>query len=73
MALAVERAAWRASSITDYADRGSARRQPPLGGWMADGRLRSREDVVRTVSRSFPDALLKLFSSENTGKLVLAV
>ena len=34
------------------------------------GKLKSREDVVKGLS-AFPDALLKLFKGENTGKLML--
>ena len=41
-------------------------------GWMAEGKLKSREDIV-TGFETFPDTLLKLFSGENTGKLVLKV
>ena len=71
MALAVERARMEGFIITDYADRfGEA--AAAIAGWMADGRLRSREHVVDGLE-SFPDALLKLFSSENHGKLVLKV
>ena len=71
MALAVERASMEGFIITDYADRfGEA--AAAIAGWMADGRLRSREHVVDGLE-SFPDALLKLFSSENHGKLVLKV
>jgi len=39
-----------------------------LAGWMAEGRLRSREDIVEGLD-TFPDTLLKLFN----GKLVLKV
>lgn len=41
-----------------------------LGGWLASGQLKSREDIVEGLD-AFPDALLKLFSGENFGKLVL--
>jgi len=43
-----------------------------MAGWMAAGKLRSREDVVEGL-QAFPDTLLKLFRGENHGKLVLAV
>ncbi|MGH8457543.1 MAG: NADP-dependent oxidoreductase, partial [Stenotrophobium sp.] len=36
------------------------------------GKLKSREDIVEGLN-TFPDALLKLFKGENTGKLVLKV
>ena len=48
----------------------------PLVRWPAgspDGRLVSREDIVEGGSRTFPEALLKLFTGENMGKLVLEV
>jgi NADPH-dependent curcumin reductase CurA len=43
-----------------------------LGGWLAAGRLKSREHIV-TGLETFPEALLMLFRGENTGKLVLKV
>jgi NADPH-dependent curcumin reductase CurA len=56
----------------DYADR-YAQARSELAGWLREGRLISREDVVEGGVRAFPDALLKLFAGENIGKLVLAV
>ena len=41
-----------------------------LGDWLASGKLKSKEDLVRGL-QSFPQSLLKLFSGENVGKLVL--
>jgi NADPH-dependent curcumin reductase CurA len=43
-----------------------------MAGWIAEGRLRSLEDVV-TGLESFPDTLLRLFRGENFGKLILGV
>ena len=43
-----------------------------LARYLKDGRMKSREDVV-TGLQTFPEALLKLFSGENFGKLVLQV
>ena len=40
------------------------------GGWLAAGKLKSREDIVEGLE-TFPETLLKLFSGENNGKLVL--
>jgi NADPH-dependent curcumin reductase CurA len=58
--------------IFDYAPRyGEASSE--IAVWLADGRLISREDVLEGGVKSFPDALLKLFAGENTGKLVLQV
>jgi NADPH-dependent curcumin reductase CurA len=56
----------------DYADRYPEARAE-LAGWLRDGRLISREQIVDGGVRAFPDALLKLFAGENAGKLVLAV
>jgi NADPH-dependent curcumin reductase CurA len=58
--------------VFDYTDRyGEAAAQ--MAGWLGDGRLISREDVVVGDIRAFPATLLKLFKGENTGKLVLAL
>jgi NADPH-dependent curcumin reductase CurA len=43
-----------------------------LGEWRAAGKIKSREDVVSGFE-NFPETLLKLFSGENFGKLVLQV
>ncbi|MNE89457.1 putative NADP-dependent oxidoreductase YfmJ [compost metagenome] len=43
-----------------------------MAGWMASGKLKSKEDIV-TGLQTFPETLLKLFSGENFGKLVLKV
>jgi NADPH-dependent curcumin reductase CurA len=57
--------------VFDYADRyGVAARE--MAGWMATGKLKGREDIVEGLEK-FPATLLKLFSGENFGKLVLKV
>jgi hypothetical protein len=43
-----------------------------MAGWRAAGKLKSREDVVAGLD-TFPETLLKLFTGENFGKLVLKV
>ncbi|MEO6362332.1 MAG: NADP-dependent oxidoreductase [Caldimonas sp.] len=43
-----------------------------LSGYLKDGRMKSREDVVVGLE-TFPETLLKLFRGENFGKLVLQV
>jgi NADPH-dependent curcumin reductase CurA len=71
MSLLVNRATMQGFLVFDYADRyGEAARE--MGGWMAEGKLKSREDVVEGID-TFPETLLKLFKGENTGKLVLKV
>ena len=57
--------------MLDYADRyGEAARE--MASWTAGGKLKSREDIVEGFE-TFPEALLKLFKGENTGKLKLKV
>ena len=58
--------------VFDYADR-YAEGAAELAQWLRSGELRSREDVVEGDIDEFPDALLRLFRGENTGKLVLAL
>ncbi|TMC48829.1 MAG: NADP-dependent oxidoreductase [Chloroflexi bacterium] len=71
MALLVERASMRGFLVFDYADRyGEAIRE--MAGWLTGGKLKSREHIVEGLE-TFPDTFLKLFTGENTGKLVLKV
>ena len=44
-----------------------------MSGYLKDGRMHSREDVVEGGVAAFPATLLKLFAGENFGKLVLRV
>jgi NADPH-dependent curcumin reductase CurA len=41
-----------------------------MAQWLTAGELISREEVAHGIE-TFPDTLLRLFSGENTGKLVL--
>jgi NADPH-dependent curcumin reductase CurA len=71
MSLLVNRASMKGFLVFDHAARyGEAARE--MAGWMAAGKLKSREDVVQGLD-TFPDTLLRLFNGENTGKLVLQV
>ncbi|HXO18368.1 MAG TPA: NADP-dependent oxidoreductase [Thermoanaerobaculia bacterium] len=72
LSLLVARASMTGMVIFDYAPR-FAEAARELGAWLADGRLISREHIVEGGVEAFPDALLKLFAGENTGKLVLRV
>jgi NADPH-dependent curcumin reductase len=56
----------------DYAGR-YAQARAELAGWLREGRLISREDILQGGVRAFPDALPKLFAGQNIGKLILAV
>jgi NADPH-dependent curcumin reductase len=71
MSLLVNRARMEGFVVVDYMGR-AAEAMREMAGWIADGRLIAREDVVEGFE-SFPDALLKLFAGENMGKLVLKV
>jgi NADPH-dependent curcumin reductase CurA len=71
LSLLVNRASMTGMLVTDYATRyGEAARE--MAGWMAAGCLKSREHIVEGF-KNFPDTLLKLFTGENIGKLVLKV
>ena len=56
----------------DYAGRYPQARAE-LAGWLRDGRLISREQIIEGGVRAFPDALLRLYAGENLGKLIVAV
>ncbi|HEX3724994.1 MAG TPA: NADP-dependent oxidoreductase [Pirellulales bacterium] len=71
LSLLVNRASMKGMVVFDYADRYAAAARE-MAGWMAEGKLKSREDIVRGLE-NFPEALLKLFHGENFGKLVLQV
>jgi hypothetical protein len=71
LSLLVNRARMEGMVVFDYADRYSIAIQE-MGQWMRAGKLVSKEDVVEGLE-TFPEALLKLFSGENFGKLVLKV
>ena len=71
LSLLVNRARMQGMVVFDYAARyGEAARE--MGTWLAQGKLKSREDIVEGFD-TFPDALLKLFRGENTGKLLLKI
>ena len=71
LSLLVNRARMQGMVVFDYAGRfGVAVKD--IAQWMQEGKFVSREDVVEGIE-NFPDALNKLFSGENFGKLVLKV
>ncbi len=72
LSLLVARASMIGMVVFDYAPRfGEAAAE--IAGWMREGRLISREHIVDGGVSAFPDTLLKLFTGENVGKLVLRV
>jgi len=72
MSLLVNRARMEGMVVFDYSER-FPQAVAELAGYLKDGRLKSREDVVRGGVAAFPATLPKLFSGENFGKLVLHV
>jgi NADPH-dependent curcumin reductase len=71
LSLLVNRARMQGMVVFDYADRfGVAVKD--IAQWMQEGKFVSREDVVTGIE-NFPDALNKLFSGGNFGKLVLKI
>ena len=72
MSLLVNRARMEGFVVFDFADR-YAEAATALAGWLREGKLRSREDVVAGSVDEFPEVLLRLFRGENTGKLVLRI
>jgi NADPH-dependent curcumin reductase CurA len=71
LSLLVNRARMEGIVVFDYADRYHVA-IAELAGYLKDGRMKSKEDVVSGLD-TFPEALNRLFSGENFGKLVLQV
>ena len=71
LSLLVNRARMQGMVVLDYADRYPVA-VAELAGYLQDGRMVSKEDVVVGLD-TFPETLLKLFAGENLGKLVLQV
>jgi NADPH-dependent curcumin reductase CurA len=71
LSLLVNHASMTGFVVSDYGDRYMEGARE-MAGWLAAGKLRSREDVAEGLE-NFPDTLLRLFRGENTGKLVLKI
>ena len=72
LSLLVNRARMEGMVVFDYADRfGMAVEK--MAGWLKEGKLKSKEDIVKGEVTDFPDTFLKLFSCENQGKLILQI
>jgi hypothetical protein len=69
MSLLVNRARMQGMVVFDYTDR-FPQAVAELAGYLKGGRMKSREDVMKGLD-NFPEALLRLFSGGNLGKLVL--
>ena len=70
LSLLVNRARMEGIVVFDYTDR-FPQAIAELAGYLKDGRMQSKEDVVEGGVADFPTTLNKLFSGENFGKLVL--
>jgi NADPH-dependent curcumin reductase CurA len=71
LSLLMNRARMQGIIVFDYADR-YAEGAKAMAGWLKDGTLKSREDIVDGLE-TFPDTLQKLFTGENFGKLIIKV
>ena len=71
LSLLVNRARMEGMVVFDHASR-YAQAVSEIAAWIAAGKLKSREDVAEGLE-TFPETLLKLFSGENFGKLVLKI
>ncbi len=71
LALLVQRARMEGFLVMDFQARYSEA-QTELGGWLAEGKLHYREDVVEGLENA-PRALLRLFDGSNTGKLMVRI
>lgn len=71
LSLLVNRARMEGFIVFDFAERYPEGARE-MARWIAAGDIRHREDIVEGFDR-FPETLLKLFSGENFGKLILKV
>ena len=72
LSLLVNRARMEGIVVFDYADR-YALAIAEMAGYLKDGRMKTKEDVVQGGVAAFPGTLNKLFTGENFGKLVLKI
>ncbi len=69
--LVVKRLRMEGFIVLDYEDR-RAEAEAVLAGWLADGSLKSAEDIVEGLDQA-PAALAGLFAGRNRGKLLIRV
>jgi NADPH-dependent curcumin reductase CurA len=72
MALLVSRARMEGFVVFDYAKR-YREAAAAIAGWIGEGRIVTKEHVVRGGVDDFPETLQMLFRGDNVGKLVLEV
>jgi NADPH-dependent curcumin reductase CurA len=71
MSLLVNRAKMEGFLVFDYRKR-YPKAYEDISKWLKEGKLTSREDIALGIE-NFNETLLKLFSGENTGKLMIKV
>jgi NADPH-dependent curcumin reductase CurA len=72
LSLLVSRARMEGFVVFDYAKRyGEAAAE--IAGWIAEGKITTKEHVVKGEIDDFPETLQMLFRGDNVGKLVLEV
>ncbi|MBC2838131.1 NADP-dependent oxidoreductase [Robiginitalea sp. SC105] len=71
LSLLVNRASMQGMVVFDWEDRYPEAARA-LGGWMAEGKLKSRETVYEGI-QNFPETFDRLFTGDKIGKLVLKV
>src|ERR1700761_9273044 len=72
MSLLVNRASMTGFLVFDFADR-FPEAGAEMAGWLAEGRLKTFEDIATGGIAAFPETFLRLFRGENTGKLMLEI
>ena len=72
MSLLVRRATMSGFLVFDYVNEYRVARKR-LARWVADERLTAPETLVKGTVADFNDVLLRLFSGDNVGKLILDV
>jgi NADPH-dependent curcumin reductase CurA len=72
MMLLVRRARMQGFLVVDYAKQ-YRDALAEMGDWLAEGKLKTREEIVDGTIEDFQPTLMKLFRGENTGKLVLQI
>ncbi|MDY8136344.1 NADP-dependent oxidoreductase [Aquimarina sp. 2201CG5-10] len=71
LSLLVNRATMQGMVVMDYA-KDYTKAAMEMGGWMMQGKLKSKEDVYTGIE-NFHETFLRLFSGDKMGKLVLKV
>jgi len=72
LSLLVNNASMTGFVVSDYGDR-YAEGAREMASWLAEGKLKTREDIADGGIERFPETLLRLFEGKNMGKLVLKV